>query len=128
MATVTIPTDLVALFWTQSTTLDGVVYFLTFRYNTRESCYYLQIDSADGTVNYAQGIKLVSNFPLLQSYGDNPPGEMMCVSFSGDDSPAQVGQLGDGQRVNLLYTEEADLIAGWNEPQRNPGPFLPGNT
>lgn len=119
-----IPTELSALFWTQVSSLDGVPYLLTFRYNSRESCYYLQIDSSDGTVNYAQGIKLVSNYPLLQSYGDNPPGELLAISFSADDSPAQIGELGDGQRVNLIYVEEADLIATGFEPQRNPGPFV----
>ncbi len=125
MTMVVIPTDLVAPFYTQTTSLDGVNYFLTFRYNTREQAYYLSIDSVDGAVNYAQGIKLVSNFPLLQSYGDNPPGELMAVSFSpDDDSPARIGELGDGQRVNLIYMEEADLIALGGEPARNPGPFL----
>jgi hypothetical protein len=124
MSTLIIPTDTTALFWTQTTTLDGIAYLLTFRYNSREACYYLTIAAADDSVTYAQGIKLVSNFPLLQTYGDNPPGELWAVSFStNDDTPAALGELGPDQRVALMYVEEADLIAGGSEPQRNPGPF-----
>lgn len=120
-----IPTDTTALFWTQTTTLDGVAYLLTFRYNSREACYYLTIASADDSVTYAQGVKLVSNFPLLQTYGDNPPGELWAVSFStSDDSPARLGELGPDQRVALMYVEAADLVAGGSEPWRNPGPFV----
>lgn len=119
MATVVIPTDTSLPFWSQTTTLDGTAYLLTFRYNTRESCYYLTIESPDGVTTFAQGIKLVSNFPLLQEYAQ-PPGEMMAASFSGDDSPARLGELGDGQRVTLMYFEQADVIAGGGDPTRNP--------
>lgn len=126
MATVIIPTDLATtttLFFSQTTTLDGVPYLLTFRFNSREQCYYLQIASADGTTTYAQGIKLVSNYPLLRGYM-TPPGEMMAVSLSGNDAPAGLGELGDGQRVELMYVEAADVYASSSEPERNPGPFV----
>lgn len=120
MSTVVIPTDTSLLFWSQTTTLDGVPYLLTFRYNTREACYYLTIESQDGTTTYAQGIKLVSNYPLLLTYGDNPPGELFAMSFSADDSPAALGDMGDGRRVQLMYVEAADLQATGTEPARNP--------
>ena len=41
----TIPTDTFRLFWDQITTLDGVPYLLSFRYNSREKVYYLSIAS-----------------------------------------------------------------------------------
>ena len=120
MSTLVIPTQTTAPFWSQTVLLDGVSYLLTFQYNFREAVYYLQIQSADGSITYAQGIKLVSNYLLLAYAGVMaPPGDMMALSCSTtDDSPAQLGELGDGQRVTLLYMEEADIIAG--ESWRNP--------
>lgn len=125
MSTVVIPTKTDGtLFWPQTTILDGVSYLLTFQYNTREACYYLQIQSADAKITYAQGLKLVSNYPLLAFAGyAAPPGEMLALSCNTtDDSPAQIGELGVGQRVLLLYMEEADVIAG--ESWRNPDGVL----
>ena len=121
MSTLVIPTQTTLPFWSQTVLLDGVSYLLTFQYNFREAVYYLQIQSADGTITYAQGIKLVSNYLLLAYAGVTaPPGDMMALSCStSDDSPAQFGQLGVGQRVTLLYMPEADIIAGesWRNPQ-----------
>ena len=122
MSAVTIPTDPELYFFTQTTTLDGVPYLLTFRFNDREQAYYLQIASADGFVTYAQGIKLVANYPLLMSFA-TPPGEMMAVSFAQDDSPPRIGELGDGLRCELLYFPQADVIAGGTETWRFPGPL-----
>ena len=86
MSTSIIPTQTSQMFWNQTTTLDGVPYFLLFQYNSREACYYLQIQSADQSITYAQGIKLVSNYPLL-GFGvyagyAGPPGELIVVSAS----------------------------------------------
>jgi hypothetical protein len=117
---ITIPTRTDALFWSQATILDGVSYLLTFQYNSREAVYYLQIQSSDGKITYAQGIKLVSNYMMLGLGGYNtPPGDLMALSCSSpDDSPAKLGELGINQRVVLLYMEQADIIAG--ESWRNP--------
>lgn len=124
MSIVQIPTDTTDLFWVQTTTLDGVAYLLTFRYNSRESAYYLSIASADDTVTYVQGIKIVSNFALLQSY-PTPPGELICVSFTANDDPPALGEMGDGQRCTLAYIEQADLLGFGGDPSRNPGFIVP---
>jgi hypothetical protein len=113
----TIPTDSAALFWTQTTALDGVSYVLTFRYNSREQCYYLSIDSQDGSTNYVNGLKLVSNYLLLREVS-TPPGELVVLAI-GDDSPARVGDFGGG-RCALYYIAQADVIASGAEPWRNP--------
>lgn len=123
MATLIVPTQTTQLFWTQTTVFDGVPYFLTFQYNSREAVYYLQIQSVDQSVTYAQGVKIVANYPLLafSCYAgyDGPPGDLMALSQStADDSPPELGELGTGQRCVLLYMEEADVIAG--ESWRNP--------
>jgi hypothetical protein len=112
-----IPTDPNALFWVQTTELDGVPYVLTFRYNSREQCYYLSIGSQDGTTIYANGLKLVSNYALLRTLF-TPPGELFCDAI-GDDSPARVGDFGGG-RCLLYYIEQADIIAAGAETWRNP--------
>lgn len=123
MTTQVIFTDTANLFWSQTTTLDGVAYLLTFQYNTRESCYYLQIQSADGSTTYAQGIKLVANYPLLRTYA-TPPGELFVQSTDPtNDGPPALGELGDGQRCSLLYVPETDLFSNVdNESWRNPEP------
>lgn len=123
MSFVFVPTDTIAPFWSQTTTLDGVAYLLNFVYSARESCYYLQIQSSDGVTTYAQGIKIVTNFPLLRPY-TTPPGELFAVAPTGDDSTPALGELGIGQRVVLRYLEEADLAANGFEPERFAG-FLP---
>lgn len=122
--TTALNTDTVRLFWSQNTTLDGSDYLLVFSYNTREAAYYLQICLPDETV-LANGIKLVSNYPLLRTYGAEnrlPPGELVAVAYSGGDGPAALGELGIGQRVELTYVTAAELYAGGSEPWRNPGP------
>jgi hypothetical protein len=124
MASQEIFTDTSAVFETQTTTLDGVAYLLTFRYNTRESCYYVTIASSDDTIEYVGGLKLVTNFPLLQSY-PTPPGELVCQSFSSDDTPPALGELGDGCRCTLYYIEQADVLNAGVDPARNPGFIVP---
>jgi uncharacterized protein DUF6983 len=121
MSILVVPTDTVKLFWDQTTTLDGTAYLLTFRYNSRESCYYLMVQSADSSITYAQGIKLVANYPLLRGY-TTPPGEFMVVSTSSNDSPPQLGELGDGQRCSLLYIEASTVFLDGGESWRNPEP------
>lgn len=126
MATVIIPCDPSLPFWTQTTTLDGVPYLLTFRYNIREDAYYLSISSADGATDYVLGMKLVVGISLLRPW-PSPPGEMMVVAGSTDDSPPRLGDLADGARCALLYIEEADLFAPGNtvDPERFPGFVVP---
>jgi hypothetical protein len=130
MATLIVPTDDTGarLFWSQTTTLDGVAYLLTFRFNTREQCYYLTIESADGATNYAQGIKLVANYPLLKGFA-TPPGEFVVASFDpSNDSPPKVGELGNNLRCEMFYIEEDDLIFSGLEPWRNPFLGLPAGS
>jgi hypothetical protein len=101
--------DLIAPFWVQTTTLDGTAYLLTFRFNFREQAYYLQIQSSDGTITYAQGIKLVPGILLLGAYA-TPPGELTVLPLSADDSPPRIGELVDGGRCGLVYIPAADLF------------------
>jgi len=124
MAAQQIPTDVNLRFWTQITVLDGTPYLLTFQYNDREACYYLTIGSSDGSTNYVVGMKLVTNYPLMQPFGGTPPGELFVVSVSAaNDNPPAIGELGDQQRCLLIYVPAADLFSTTpeNEPTRFAG-------
>lgn len=107
-------------FYTQITTLDGIPYLLNFRFNTREGAWYLQIATSENEV-IAQGIKIVTNYRLLQKYADSrmPQGEMICFSFGNDDSTPGMNDLGIGLRCELWYYPKADLPVGtdaWRLP------------
>jgi hypothetical protein len=119
-----VPCDASAPFWSQTTTLDGTPYLLTFRYNSREATYYLCIDSADGTVNYAQGVKLVSGIYLLRSTGDSPPGELIVIPAGTDDRSPTLGDFADGGRCQLFYVTEAALFALGGEASGEPQRFI----
>ena len=119
---ISIPTDTNLSFWQQITTLDGTDFQLEFRYNQREDVYYLSISLTDGTA-LATGIKLVSNYRLLQAYSSSlmPPGELIAVASGADDSPAGLGELGLGQRVELTYYTQAEMVAAGKDLWRYPG-------
>lgn len=120
--TVEIETSTTDYYWVQTTALDGTDYVLSFRYNSRENAYYLQISDTGGDV-LLSGVKLVTNFPLFRSVTDSrlPRGELYALTSTNDDSTAAFGELGRGQRVTLVYVSEAELVAAGKEPWRFPG-------
>lgn len=107
-------------FYTQTVALDGINYLLEFRFNSRENTWRMGISLPDGTV-LANGIKIVSNFLLLQKYADDrlPQGEIIALSSGPDDSPPGLNDFGVGLRVELCYLERTDLVSGadaWRLP------------
>jgi len=109
VATLTIPTTPGVPFYKQKTRLDGVDYILWFRYSQREDRWYLSIYDA-GETPILLGLKLVLNWPLLQAYRYNPllpPGEIVAMGLTTDDSPPGLNELGEAQRVQLTYFEAA---------------------
>lgn len=105
MAVLTIPTTPGVPFYSQKTRLDGLDYILGFRYSQREDRWYLNISDSE-EVPILTGIKLVSNWPLLQAYRYNtrvPPGELMAISLTTDASPPGLNELGETLRVQLTY-------------------------
>lgn len=112
-----IDTDAVNAFSSQATTLDGVVYGLRFQYNQREDVYYMSIYDVTLGTDILSGIKLVSNFLLVQRYNGGvitglPPGDFMALSSTADDSDATLGELGLLQRVTLYYLDQTYLTTG----------------
>lgn len=106
MATLLIPTDSDTPFYTQRTDLDGVEYLLTFTYNQRENCWYLSIADID-EFDLVNGIKIVPSINLLRQKPSRflPPGTLLAISQTSDDSPPGFGELGIDRRFVLVYIE-----------------------
>ncbi len=107
MAALLIPTVLDAEYWTQKTRLDGRDYLLRFSYNQRLDRYFLDLLDDEETP-LVQGIRLVTNWPLLRHYRWDervPPGELMAISLQTDVTPPRFGELGEGRRCELTYFE-----------------------
>ncbi len=98
--------------FSQTTTIDGTPYVLDFGYNWRENTWNISISLPNGTI-LCTGIKLVSNYPLLQKYADArvPQGELYCISQTTDDSPPQYADLVPGGRCILVYLSKSELAA-----------------
>lgn len=109
-----IPTSPDQPFYTQETTLDGVRYLLDFRYSQRARVWYLAIALADNPSEWlAGGIKIVCNYPLLRYCADVrlPRGILVALTDSTDDTPPDLGELGEGKRVTLTYVPLAEASA-----------------
>ena len=92
--------------WSEVTvSLDGSVYLLAFRWNTREGAWFMDISDANGDL-LKPGIKLVCDWPLT-SLRDTDPGLPPGMLSVFDQGGAQVDPTLDdlGTRVLLLYEE-----------------------
>lgn len=99
-------------FYTQVIDLDGVDYLFDFRYNQRENAWYFSIALVDETP-LVSGIKIVVNVGLLQRFPSPllPPGLLIALSNTTDQSPPGIGELGTTSRVTLLYFDKAELLS-----------------
>ena len=92
-------------FWSQTTTLEGVTFQLTFQYNQRCDCYYLSVADLEGNDIYT-GVKIICNSMLLRKCADSeraPFGDFWATSSTQDVTPPRLGELGPGGRVTLCY-------------------------
>lgn len=106
MATLLIPTS-AEPYYRQKTKLEGRDFILVFSYNQRVERWHLSIyDEEENPLRL--GLKLVTNWPLLRRYHQDPrmpPGELMAVASDGSTEPPALDELGEGKRVQLLYRE-----------------------
>jgi len=105
------PTDTTEPFFDQTVTLDGTNYVLAFAYNQREERYYVSIGTPAG-VWLATGCACVCDVPLFANARPSagmPPGALVVISTTSDDSPPKLGELGVGLRCSLWYYTAADL-------------------
>lgn len=91
--------------WTQTSTLEGVTYFLTFQWNQRVAAWYMSVaDSAN--VDIYNGVKLICGVGLLKKCADPraPPGVLLVLSATSDNSPPGLSDLLPGSgRCTLFY-------------------------
>ena len=112
MTTAIIPTPTATQpFWSETVALDGTTYLLTFNYNQRCDCWYLSVGTNDGS-DIVNGLKILSNWPLLKHCADNrlPMGEIVCFSTTLDVTPARLADLEVGGRCQLTYIPSTDLL------------------
>jgi hypothetical protein len=91
-------------FYSYATILEGKSYFLRFRFNVREDCWYISIYLPDLTP-LCTGIKIVDGVNLLQRSDDRlPPGQLFAASLAPQNlTPAGLEELGQDKRVVLAY-------------------------
>ena len=98
-------------YYTQTTTLDGVPYILSFYFSQREACFYLLLSTVDGDPIYG-AVKLVCSWPLFAQCQDarKPPGQFFVISSTSDLSPPGLNDLVSGGRCKLVYVPVSDIL------------------
>lgn len=96
--------------WSESVNLDGVVYRLTFTWNTRSSSWSMTIAENDGTP-IVSGIKLLPQISLLQRHKDErlPPGVLYAFDVIDGDNAERPTKSELGAKLQLIYTTRAEL-------------------
>jgi hypothetical protein len=94
----------------QKIVLDGIECTLEFRWNTRESAWYMHIKTAVGD-DIIDSIKVVVSWPLGARSTDTrrPPGFFIATDTSGAQLDPGIADLGD--RVSLYYVTAAEAEA-----------------
>jgi hypothetical protein len=98
-----------------SVELEGRTYTVELRWNERAAGWFLSLLTAD-EVPIVQGRRVVVGFPLLARTRDFrlPPGELEAIDTTGSGRDPGLTEL--GARVQLMYTDSADLPAGYTAP------------
>ena len=97
--------------FTQTVTLDGSVYRLSFAWNYRAGYWSMSILDAGG-IPLIQGLRIVLNLDLFRQFPGRglPPGVLYAVDPSDTISDPAFDDISAG-RVILVYLTEADLAA-----------------
>lgn len=93
----------------QTVTLDGVVYRMTFTWNTRRLAWDLSIGLSDGTP-LVQGVKILPQLDLLGRHRDIrlPKGTLLSVDVQETDVAIRPEKSQLGTKLRLLYWTEAE--------------------
>jgi hypothetical protein len=87
--------------------LDGIVYRLKFKYNSREDTWYFNILDVNNRLLRA-GMKVVNQWELFRLWAartGRPEGELVTVNVGAVTAPPSLNQL--GREVVLTYNEGA---------------------
>jgi hypothetical protein len=92
--------------------LDGVLFRLTFLWNSRGEFWSMSIADVNG-VQLLDGRRVVVGFPLLARFRDPrlPAGELTAVDIGGTQADPGLDDL--GARVRLIYFPLDELPANW---------------
>lgn len=106
MATVVIPVVNDQNAFSQHTILDGVVYGLAFRWNSRAGRWFMDILSAEGVLLIG-GIPLLAGIPLTYKFRETitgmPPGHFLVYDETGAGRSPDQDTF--GQEIKLVYYE-----------------------
>lgn len=96
--------------WSESISLDQVVYRLTFRWNLRSQSWSMTISEDDGTP-IVTGIKILPQISLLQRHKDErlPPGVLYAFDVIEGDEAERPTKSQLGNKLKLIYTTRAEL-------------------
>lgn len=105
-----IPTSTSIPYYEFEIELDDVEFKLEFRYNDRDSSWYLTIKDVDDAVLRA-GIRVVEDWSLLRLWADatRPGGELVTASSPGVSAPPTLNQL--GAEVVLSYLDAEEIVS-----------------
>ena len=103
-----VPLQLDVPFYLQETTLDGRSYLLEFRWNERESAWYLNIYTDLGSLISA-GNKLCLDWPVarLSNHIDMYPGFIIPMDNTGSKAEPTFSSL--GRSVKLYYFDGEEV-------------------
>lgn len=96
-------------FFSITTPLDGVVYTLQFRWNSRAGAYWMTLLNDVGDTVILGDVRVITILPMWFNRGANagPPGALIFFDTSGRTLPPDFGELGG--RVVLLYFSADEL-------------------
>lgn len=98
-------------YWYSRTyTLGEADYSLDFSFNSRMGSWFLDVSDANGSP-IVTSIRLIPNRNLLAQFSDTrlPPGVLFVNDSSGNAIEPGVGELGEGQRCQLVFFTPAEL-------------------
>lgn len=111
MAVFQLPTDTTSPFYVFEVELDGVLFRLEFKFNERDSAWYMSIlDIADNRLR--SGLRVVTDWPLIRLWQEiqtRPAGEMIAVALGDIARPALIDEL--GEQVILTYLDADEVAA-----------------
>jgi hypothetical protein len=105
MATLPLPTDPELTHFDLQVVLDGATYTLEFYWNDRDSGWFMDVRTEDGTP-IRTSIRVTVGLPLAaraRGVKGMPPGALLAVDTSGEGRDPGLGEL--GSRVQLEYFE-----------------------
>ena len=108
MATFRIPIEPGDADFTLEAQIKSTVFSFRFRFNARESKWYMDIFDASTGDGVRNGIKLVANYPLLRNFtGSNRPQALFfALDTESSDQGLDPETLDDlGGRVKVVYDE-----------------------